>query len=82
MIRERGSKLYVGYAFGNGSEACIYNFVASFFMIYLTGVAGINAQLAGTITSIALLTETVASINLFFAGNYQCYIKEIDKMIR
>lgn len=62
MIRERGSKLYVGYAFGNGSEACIYNFVASFFMIYLTGVAGINAQLAGTITSIALLIETVASI--------------------
>lgn len=70
MIRERGSKLYAGYAFGNGSEACIYNFVASFFMIYLTGAAEINAQL---LKNLILKKE---------GRNYQCYIKEIDKMIR
>lgn len=55
-------KLHLGYGFGYITDACFYQFLASYQILFLTSVAGMSAADAGTIYSVTMLADAVFSI--------------------
>lgn len=47
----------LGYGIGYIAQGNTYNFMAAYFVVFLTNCAGLDSSMAGTITSIALLVE-------------------------
>lgn len=52
----------IGYGIGYIGQGSTYNFMAAYFVVFLTNSVGLSAGVAGTITSIALLVEVIAGM--------------------
>lgn len=52
----------LGYGIGHIAQGNTYNFMGSYFVIFLTNSVGLNSAMAGTITSIALLVEVITGM--------------------
>lgn len=60
--KNRKLKIHLGYGFGYVTDACFYQFLASYQVLFLTGTAGMSAADAGTIYSVTMLADAVFSI--------------------
>lgn len=62
IISQRLSRgTIVGYGVASVADAACYNFVFMYFLFFLTNVAGLNAALAGTIYSIAVIYDALTN---------------------
>lgn len=52
----------LGYGIGYIAQGNTYNFMGSYFVIFLTNSVGMSSAAAGTITSIALLVEVITGM--------------------
>ena len=52
----------IGYGIGYIGQGNTYNFMAAYFVVFLTNCVGLNSAMAGSITSIALLVEVVTGM--------------------
>lgn len=52
----------VGYGIGYIGQGSSYNFMGAYFVVFLTNSVGLNAGVAGTISSIAMLVEVIAGM--------------------
>jgi len=50
--------LYFTYGIGGLAEAGLYQYITTFQLIFLTGIVKISPEIAGTITSVAILLES------------------------
>lgn len=62
----------IGYGIGYVGQGSTYNFMGSYFVIFLTNSAGMGSAMAGTITSIALLAEVLTGM---IVGNLSDHCK-------
>ncbi len=62
----------IGYGVGYVGQGSTYNFMGSYFVIFLTNSVGIGSAMAGTITSIALLAEVLTGM---IVGNLSDHCK-------
>ena len=58
---------FYGYALGSLSESAVYAFINSFYLLFLTSVAGFDTSYASSIISICLIVESVSSV---FVGRF------------
>lgn len=54
-------KSILGYGVASMADAASYNFIFMYFLFFLTDVAGINAALAGTLYSIAIIYDALTN---------------------
>ena len=52
----------LGYGIGYIGQGSTYNFMAAYFVVFLTNCVGLDSAMAGSITSVALLVEVVAGM--------------------
>lgn len=52
----------LGYGIGYIGQGNTYNFMAAYFVVFLTNCVGLSSAMAGSITSIALLVEVVTGM--------------------
>lgn len=64
-------KHFYGYALGSLSESAIFSFINSFYLLFLTSVAGLDTSYASSVISICLIVESISAV-LFgrFSDNY------------
>ena len=62
MKKERSNEKILGYAVGTMAEACIYNYVTSFFVLYLITIVNLSPTIASTILSATILMESIGSM--------------------
>lgn len=55
-------KQYIGYSFGTNGESCLYNFVATYFIIYLSDVVGMSPMKASFIAASTILFEVISGV--------------------
>lgn len=48
-----------GYGIGHIGQGTVYNFMSTYFVLFLTNCVGVSSSLAGTISSLALLVEVM-----------------------
>ncbi|MDI9494166.1 MAG: hypothetical protein QM289_06785, partial [Bacillota bacterium] len=57
LPRKSKKILYFTYSIGGLAEAGLYQYITTFQLIFLTGVVKIPPEVAGSITSVAILLE-------------------------
>ena len=55
--RNLRTKLF--YGAGYLPDPCFYQFIASFQIVFLTGVVGLSPAVAGTISSVTIMSDAV-----------------------
>lgn len=72
-MKKLSAKAALGYGVGSFSEASFYQFVNTFYLIFLTSVAGIAPGMAGTIVSLTILADAVGTVFIGHASdNLRC----------
>ena len=60
-------KKHLSFAAGFLGDACYYQFMTSYLLVFLTGPAGLTAKDAGTVGSIIILADAICSL---FVGRF------------
>ena len=59
---KRSLKTKLCYGAGYLPDPCFYQFIASFQIVFLTGVVGLSPAMAGTISSVTIMADAIFSI--------------------
>ena len=65
--RKKNLRTKLCYGAGYLPDPCFYQFIASFQIVFLTGVVGLNPSTAGTISSVTIMADAVFSL---FVGKW------------
>jgi len=69
MTLKISMKNKLGYSFASFSDACSYTFVSTFFLFFLTTIAGVNPAIAGTIVAVGTLFDAVMGLTIGFVSD-------------
>ncbi len=65
--KKNGLGKYISYGMGFLGDACYYQFISAYLLVFLTGPAGLSSKDAGTIGSFIVLADAIFSL---FVGRF------------